>query len=411
MSILSILAAIGLMIAETYGVSSYIRENIEWAAINDPETARGLLGTLITAGISILVFTFNMVMLLLSQAANNYSPRVLPGLISDRENQFILGVFLSFIVYNIIVYINLEPSQYYDLPLIAIIVGILLGFASIGNFVYFIHKISKSIQINNILKKVYASALDRLQHLKDRREPHQGFGNTSKWYIYNSKKDGTLQNISSSAIISAAVQFDTKILVLATKGSFVLSDVPIFKSEKELSDDQVDTILTNFNFSETELVGDNYVLGFKQISEIAIKAMSPGINDPGTAINSIDHLMVLFSKRMQLTDISVTNDSDDQPRLEVKVTKFQDLLALVFSGLRQYSKKDLSVMLKCLEGLKNLLHQPAVDDEYYDHIHKQIDLLIEDAKRNIENETDLQRLLDFAKDQEATLAEEGDEEE
>ena len=72
----------------------------------------------------------------------------------------------------------------------------------------------------------------------------------------------------------------------------------LIKSEKELDEQTLNKILSNINFSRGELVEDNYILAFKQITEIAVKAMSPGINDPGTAINAIDYLTELFALRI-----------------------------------------------------------------------------------------------------------------
>jgi uncharacterized membrane protein len=396
LSVLAILAAITLMIIETYGVSQYIREHIPWVAIDNPEVARGIVSILIGSGFSVLVFTFSMVMLLLSQAANNYSPRVLPGLISDRENQFILGVFLSVIVYNIIVYINCESSQYYDLPLLAIDVGILLAFLGLANFVYFIHKISLSIQINNILDRIYKSANGRLQFLIDHQNRDEDFPDTDNWNVYNSATNGTIQNISTTGLKNAADSFDTKLEILKFKGAYILSDVPLFKSEKELDEQQVKTVLLNFNFSETELVADNYVLGFKQITEIAVKAMSPGINDPGTAINSIDLLTVLFSQRMQLPDYSVVKDEDGNPFLRLKSISFQELLAINFAAIRNYSKQDLTVMMKLVKSIKDLRYQEVHNQSFYDCLDEEIDLLLADAKTHIENKVDLKRLLNLA---------------
>ena len=90
---------------------------------------------------------------------------------------------------------------------------------------------------------------------------------------------------------------------MPVKGIFVLQGIPFFRSEKKLEEETVKKILSNFNFARPELVADNYLLAFKQITEIIVKAMSPGINDPGTAINGIDYLTELFALRMHKKDL------------------------------------------------------------------------------------------------------------
>ncbi|MEP5132013.1 DUF2254 family protein, partial [Nonlabens ulvanivorans] len=127
---------------ESIGISRYLQNSFSPLVVNDIETARNILTTLIAGGISILVFSFSMVMLLLSQAATNYSPRVLPSLISNKTHQVILGAFLSSIIYNIITIIGIEPSgKDYQIPGFSVLIGIITALIALAAFVYFIHSI------------------------------------------------------------------------------------------------------------------------------------------------------------------------------------------------------------------------------------------------------------------------------
>ncbi|GAK91732.1 hypothetical protein JCM19297_1684 [Nonlabens ulvanivorans] len=261
---------------ESIGISRYLQDSFSHLVVNDIETARNILTTLIAGGISILVFSFSMVMLLLSQAATNYSPRVLPSLISNKTHQVILGAFLSSIIYNIITIIGIEPTgKDYQIPGFSVLIGIITALIALGAFVYFIHSISSSIQINNILKNIYQNSKDQLETEINNDNNTTDFPNTTDWDIYNSYESGTVQNISSTSLKSYCLDQRIQIEVLFHKGQYLIADSPLFKSNKKLNDDQVKEILKNFLYQESEIVKDNYTLGFKQITEIGIKAMSP----------------------------------------------------------------------------------------------------------------------------------------
>ena len=110
-----------MMYSENEGISSYLQEFLPELVINDKETARTILSTFIAGLTSIMVFSFSMVMILLNQASSNFSPRLLPGLISNRRHQIVLGIYLFTIIYCILIFISLQTlhdkfiiSLYFD---------------------------------------------------------------------------------------------------------------------------------------------------------------------------------------------------------------------------------------------------------------------------------------------------------
>ncbi len=136
---------------ESKGISIKMLKIFPQLAIENGDTALSIINVCIGGLISLMVFSFSMVMLLLSQASSNYSPRLLPGLISDKKHQIILGIYLGTIIYNIFTLFSIEPSEEkYSLPGLSILLGIAATIFCLALFIYFIHNISQSIQINNI---------------------------------------------------------------------------------------------------------------------------------------------------------------------------------------------------------------------------------------------------------------------
>ena len=263
-------------------------------------------------------------------------------------------------------------------------------------FIFFIHNISQSIQISNILEKIYVQSRNRLEDLLDKEtEYDQKFPDSEGWYEYHSEKSGYFQNISTTNLIDICIESETKIHILPVKGIFILNGTPILKSKKELDKKIVDQLLANFNFAREELVQDNYVLGFKQITEIIVKAMSPGINDPGTAINAIDYLSELFALRMQKKDINVVR-RDDEPYLKINTITFEDLMYQVMASIRTYCKHDITLTHKLLLMFNHLINQKPYNQKYKDVVFKEVKSFLHDVKEGISNENDLEKILNLA---------------
>jgi uncharacterized membrane protein len=120
--------------------------------------------------------------------------------------------------------------------------------------------------------------------------------------------------------------------------------------------------------------------------------MSPGINDPGTAIDTIDYLTDLVRIRMQKEDHSISSNDDDQPLLKMNVIAFEPLIYNVFASYRNYCKHDLSVMQKLLQLLYLCIDRETCHNEYYGVLYNQAKLLIHDAEESISNPHDLDLL-------------------
>ncbi len=393
----ALLAAIGFNFAflmlylEKKGVSNKFLEIFPQLVIENGDTALTLLSVCIGGLISLMVFSFSMVMLLLSQASSNFSPRLLPGLISDKRHQFILGFYLATILYNIFILFAIEPSsKKYSLPGLSVLLAIIFTIICLIAFIYFIHNMSQSIQINNILDSIYEKATVRLKINIDNEKSidlSKDFPDTSKWHCYNSIKSGYFQNISIRNIANICKENNTKIYITVPQGLFILANTCFIKSEREIDPQALEDIHSNISFSRGELISDNYILAFKQITEIAVKAMSPGINDPGTAINAIDYLTEIFALRMKKRDHQFYTE-DDSILLKIATVDFSELLYNVMASLRTYCKHDPIIVQKLIWMLKHLHSQDGCDSSYYISIKKEVETLVEEALEAFNSERD-----------------------
>ena len=145
-----ILFGLIMVVVEQYGVSGFLIETMPVLVIKDVETARIILSSLIAGLISVLVFSFSMVMIILNQASTNFSPRLLPGLISNKKHQSILGIHLAGIFYCLITLISIQPTDTgYQLPGFSVLIAIV--FITIGS--------AKAKRISNDIKKFKTTAV------------------------------------------------------------------------------------------------------------------------------------------------------------------------------------------------------------------------------------------------------------
>lgn len=387
-----------MIFLENRGISKYLLETLPSLVVNNGDTALTILSACITGLISMMVFSFSMVMLILNQASSNYSPRLLPGLISEKNHQIILGIYLGTILYCIFIAISIQPEgDKYQVPGFSVLLGILGTVFSLCAFIYFIHSISQNIQINNILDGIYKKAYNRLTTLVQQRSDKEVFiDNTDDWYSYHTNQTGYFQNIAEKNIIDICEEKGTRIKILPAKGMFILKGVPIFRSEKELEEEEIKEILSNFNFAKGELVEDNYNLAFKQITEVLVKAMSPGINDPGTALNAIDYLTELFAIRMKLGD-EHSISRNEKAYIFLTSVSFKKLFYNVMASIRAYCKHDIVIVQKLAIMIYYLKNQPAKNEAYYKVLDKEAENLLEDARGATGNNTDQEVILGLSR--------------
>ncbi|NNE93904.1 MAG: DUF2254 domain-containing protein [Verrucomicrobiales bacterium] len=388
--------AAGLLVwLDTDKITTALLESFPALVIKDGDTARVILSTVVGGLVSLTVFSFTMVMAQLNRAATSYSPRLLPGLISTKSHQVVLGTFLGGITFCLIVLITIEPSDdSYELPGLAILIAVGLSIGCLGTFVYFIHSISQAIQVTNILQRVANDTADRLRELseRDERNQHKEKPDFETAQVIKSSETGYFQGCNSSALASIAKQNDLVLEVVPLHGEFVLENTQLVRLSKEVDDETAGEMKSCFRFSGSAFVRDNYVLGFKQITEIAVRAMSPGTNDPGTALTAIDHLTHLIFLRSKFDDEEIHFDDDSEPRAIIAAVSFSELMYPLLASLRQYCKHDIVIVQKLLQMFDYLFQQPIETESHRETLKREVDTLISDARDSIESEADLKIL-------------------
>ncbi len=378
--------------AEEQGLSIWMKENFPILVISDIDTARTILGTLIGALISLMVFSFSMVMVVLNQAANNFSPRLLPDLVSSPKHQQVLGFYIGTIAYCLLLLINVLPGENeLNIPGSAIFLAVILGVLCLALFIYFINLISQSVQIGNIYRRLFQSAIDAIEKLDHTEEfVHEHWPKMEDWQDLNALKSGYANNYSFDGLIAKMDEKNIQVAIMVPEGSFVVEGEPLFKVQGEINSKISGDLLELVSIQQEEATFQNYGVGIKHIMEIILKAMSPGVNDPGTALTGINYLKVIFSKLADLRKICVYKSKGR--KLFVRFEDYGDLLIRMMAGIRRYTTSDYLIVAEVIDFLK-ILTEKCRTEEHRQVIDQEISKLKEDIKHRMTNKRDQESLL------------------
>jgi len=351
--------AIITMSVEYLPLIEQLKSLISVVLVDSAENARTILSTLAGSIISLTVFSFSMVMVVLNSASASLSPRVVPGLITRKSHQLVLGFYLGSIIYSIIMLIN----------------------------------ISRAIQVDNVLNGLFSQTKNEIKTIIQRQQdnPIEDFPDFSQWHSVSSKTEGYYKGVHTDKLCAILAEEDIKVYISVNQGYFTVKGYPFLKCNKDIANDEelINKILDCFIFYIEEYISDHYRYGLTQISEIAVKAMSPGINDPGTAVKSIDMLSILLIQRLSINDINYSfKHSDNGPLLYLHETSFDELLHDNFTPLRNYAKGDAYVMTNVLEAFKNILFIAHKDTDARNSLFNYLNAIVDDINEHVTNEYD-----------------------
>ena len=332
--------------------------------IDNVDTARSLLSSLLTGLISLFTFTFAMVMIVLTQVTSSFSPRLLPDLLRKRGSQVVLGVIVGTVCFTIVVLSNVQTmSSGPEVPLLSTLVNLLLGFGCVISFIYFIYKISNEVQIGNILNNTYRKTRDVLNRELQSGSYYENWKEDEKFYSVEAWDSGYFDKITEHEFKKASKKLGLKLRFLKTQGEYLLKRDAFIEINTPLNKQIKELLKENVLLRHQEMVKENFFYGFKHLTEIAVKALSPAVNDPGTAVQAVDYLMDLLCRLQQLRGQKVIQHDDGTACIIYAPVPFENTFYLCSASIRAYSAKDVTVQTRLI----NLISKISERDEQDRH--------------------------------------------
>ncbi|MGM7700251.1 DUF2254 domain-containing protein [Pseudalkalibacillus sp. Hm43] len=345
-----------------------IRAYVPNALLTDAKLGQTILNAIAVSVLTMTTITFSSIMVVLTTYSSQFSPRTLQDFISDVVTQRVLGVFTGAFIYSLLILLFLKDvsdKKLFIAPGIAVVWAII----SLGFFVFFIHHVATWTQVNNLIDKISTRTLKTINesfHLVDDRSKskylsaHEDVSHIdSKDKVQvNAPNAGYLQMVKLPKILEKAKEHDHVLQVERRIGDYILKDTPLFsiiggRSGEEENYQEI--------YKEEFVIGterntvQDVEFGIQKLVEIALRAISPGINDPHTAINSINRIGSILA---ELGSIPFPRpyyyDEDDELRVIIDIQTYRELLYKAFYQLRHYAREDVSVCASTLSVLHGI---------------------------------------------------------
>ena len=337
-----------------------IKTQLEWLKLKDASTARSIISVIAAGILSLTVFSFSMVMIVLNQAAAQMSNRVLDKLIGNRFQQIVLGFYIGTIVYSLFLLSAIRDvdSGIY-VPALSTFLLIAFAIIDIFLFIYFLHYITQSVKYAIIINRIHQQT-EKALRATCRLSKEPAMIAVKEGHPLLTVEAGIYEGFAPSSLLDIAQQEDCVFSFLFPPGSYLLQGSPVLSvhpADKVLPDDVKEKIISQIQMSKEESIDTNFYYGFRQLTEVALKALSPGINDPGTAVQSMRALVQLLSHRGRHFPYNSIKDDKGIVRIITKELSFEDIFNSCMVPVWDYGKEDRFIQQEMLHLLLQLQAQ------------------------------------------------------
>jgi len=408
--LLSILFSIGFV---------FLDENIEmykdglpkYFLVNNPDSARSILSTISGAMIGAAGTVFSVTLVALTLASSQFGPRLIKNFMHVRLNQVVLGSYISTYLYCLLVLNAIkETDGDVFIPSVSILVAIVVAILNIILLIVFIHNIAISIQADKVVsdisdfiaKQVVTLFPEKMgdehenEKIIDLDKIRSGFKHSIS---VKCPKSGYLQYIDNGSLMETVKDLNGVFELYFRPGAYMVEGMEIGKlqTSQEIEKEALEKITSNLVIGKTKTSQQDLEFSIHQMVEIAARALSPGVNDPYTAITCIDNLTATLSYLAQAKFPSrYQYDDENNLRLISDILDFEGVLDAAFNQIRQFSGGSTAVIIRLMEALitiNGFTEQKAHKKAVIKHAKMVLDM----GKASIVEENDLNDLKERSK--------------
>ena len=323
-----------------------------------PDGAREVLSAITTSMITFTGLVFSITIVVLQLTSSQFSPRVLRTFLRDRQTQLSLGVFVATFVYAVMVLRTVDSTDGARfVPAISTTVGVLLLLVSVGVFVGYIHHVATAIQVSSLVRAVG----DETRAAIDRRLTVEEPPRTAPIALppatrsVGSPTYGVVTAVDDRLLVAAAHEADVVVVLRVELGRFVPEGAPLLDVHGDGPVDEA-ALARCVHLGKDRTMEHDVAFGFRQLVDVAERALSPGTNDPTTAVQALDELHDLLRRlaTRPLPD-GVHRDDDGVVRLLTPAPRFEEFLVLALDEVDQYGADASQVQARIDSLLEDLV--------------------------------------------------------
>jgi uncharacterized membrane protein len=361
-----ILGAVGAVLSsleESHPAIGAIIPNILFPSHDDPGVAQIILSSIATSIMTVVSIVFAILLMTLTLASTQFSPRILISFVRDRTTQWTLGVFLGTFSYCMAALPAARAQPHPFAPVATVTGAMLLALICVAWLIYFINHISLSISVNHIVDRIARETELVIGELMPyprgsfRAEDRGDVIPTTDGAAVLSRYSGYIRYINVDHLIELARNYRVTLHVERRVGQFVPSGVPILRVSRpeRVPAGHEQHFVAAFDIGPTRTLQQDAEFGIIQIVDIGLRALSPAVNDPSTAISCVDQLsriMICWIGRVPPPTHYYA--PPHVLRLVVPWMTFEGLLDTAFEQIRHYAVADMAVSLRLMRAFNDI---------------------------------------------------------
>jgi len=399
---LSVVLAVALIEADYSGSQQWMGR---WPRLFGANAAgaRGMLTTIAGSMMAVVGVTFSMTLVTLALASSQYTSRILRNFMRDRVTQVVLGIFAGIFTYCLIVLRTIRGGDAAGfVPGLAVSFSVMLAIGGIAALIYFIHHIASSIQASSIIASVAdetMTTVDRLfpaalgqEPVDDDADQTPLFLRERNWQVVPVEKNGYIQSVDSAALLHLAREHKTIVRMERGVGMFVVHGTAL--ASLALADPPENKVIAAlqaaYSISRHRTLEQDAAFGIRQIVDMALRALSPSVNDTTTAVMCVDYLTAILARLASRNIPSSYRYEEGELRVISVGPTFAGLVAESFDQIRGSAQGNVGIMLRMLGALQTIAGLTASPSRRR-ILREQVECIGELAARTIESAYDRAR--------------------
>lgn len=379
--------------------------------VNSADSARSILSTISGAMIGVAGTVFSVTLVALTLASSQFGPRLIKNFMYVRLNQVVLGSYVATYLYCLFVLNAIKENDAYTfMPVLSILFAIIAALFNIILLIIFIHQIATSIQADKVISEISEVIHKQLKTLYPSKigdalenEKISIVDNIKSKYLkviaVKSQKSGYLQYVDCESLLKVVISNDALFELHYRPGDHLVEGIEIGKVyvNKDLEEKEIQKICNQFVIGKTKDGDQDLEFSIHQMVEIAARALSPGVNDPYTAMTCIDNLTATMCHMSQIDFPSKYRiDAEKTLRIIANTTDFEGLLDAAFNQIRQFSAGSPAVIIRLMEA-QIIIYGFVTKESHIKAVMKHAKMILNIGKQSIKEQMDLNDLEERAR--------------
>lgn len=343
-----------------------IEPALPWFFQGSPDGSRALLSSITTSLMTVVGVVFSITIVALQLASTQFTPRVMRGFMRDRVNQVVLGTFIGTFAYAQIVLRGVKARDGRELaadfvPSLAVTVAFILSLVCLGLLIYFIHHTARSVQASTLIDAVrrdtmaasstlFPSAGEGIPGHDPEQLREEAIYEEGEPFVVRADRTGFLQAIDEELIVETLPEAAQMAYIPNRVGGWVLQNAPLLHIwPRDAIGSEVERLCDAFVIAEQRSIYQDPLFGIRQLVDIALKALSPGVNDPTTAEDALSALgAILADLANRHFPEPVRNSERSHTRLVFRRPDYAEYTAAAFDQIRRTAVADIHVLMHIL---------------------------------------------------------------